>query len=233
MSGMGEVLVIGSMWSSLFSVGLLRLWRATLRSRRGRWTWCLGFSQVNTSEWFQQTRSPTTELWDAIAELEQRQQRLAGEWQQFTDLRATAAGLQTRLRESQDTQSLLSSSSLAAQQRRGVSQLSDDPGHQIYNKSNRHQHLAREINAMRESIAEFQQQADAAWEAIQQHQEEIAQLQSRIEELQAVSADDEHGPRWGEGAGYRDDDDGDEDNPEGGYNSGYATTGYGYHVGTA
>ncbi|RSL87273.1 hypothetical protein CDV31_016271 [Fusarium ambrosium] len=152
-------------------------------------------------------------LWKAIADLEQRQQSLAREWQLFTDLRATAADLQTRLRESQETQSLPSSSSLAAQQRRGVSQLSDDPSHQIYNQSNRHQHLAREIDTMRESIAEFQQRADAAWEAIEQHQAEIAQLERRIEELQAASADDEHGPGWGEGTGNPDDDD-DDDKPQ-------------------
>ncbi|RTE69031.1 hypothetical protein BHE90_016589 [Fusarium euwallaceae] len=166
------------------------------------------------------SHSATTELREVIADLEQRQQSLAREWQDHTYLQATAVELQTRLRESQETQQLLSSSSLAAQQRRGVSQFSDDPSHQIYNQSNRHQHLAREIDAMRDSIAEFQQRADAVWEVILRHQEEIEELQRRINELRDASAGDEHGQGWGEGLGYPDDDDDDE--PQGGYSRGVA-----------
>ncbi|RTE68970.1 hypothetical protein BHE90_016654 [Fusarium euwallaceae] len=131
-------------------------------------------------------RTSITQLEELIASVEERQQSLARQHDEYRGLQEQAEILQDRLEDAEQTLSLLSSTSLAAQQARGLSSTSGHSGHQAIRLSSREQQLRAEIQTLPVSIAEFERRAAAMAELMARNQDEIERLQARIDEIRAA-----------------------------------------------
>lgn len=149
----------------------------------------------------QSPRSSITQLQNLIANVEERQQSLARQHDEYRGLQEQAEILQDRLEDAEQTLALLSSTSLAAQQARGLSSTAGHSGHQAIRQSSREQHLRDEIRALPASIAEFDRRAAAMAELIARNQDEIERLQARIDEIRAVEEAEAEAARYGEQQG--------------------------------
>ncbi|KAM6504628.1 hypothetical protein FSOLCH5_015364 [Fusarium solani] len=168
-------------------------------------------------------RSSTAQLQTLIANVQERQQSLARQHDEYTHLQEQAENLRVRLENAEQTLELLSSTSLAVQQARGVAPLSSHPGQQTIDRASRKRHLQREIDAMDVSIDEYNRRAAAMAELIARNQEEIERLQTRIDEIRA--AEEAEAAWYGEQQGGPDQGWGDDPSTGGGGGS------YGYYGG--
>ncbi|KAJ2892620.1 hypothetical protein MKZ38_009543 [Zalerion maritima] len=166
-----------------------------------------------------------TQLQNLIVNVEERQQSLARQHDQYRGLQEQAEILQDRLEDAEQTLALLSSTSLAAQQARGLSSTTGHSGHQAIRQSSREQHLRDEIRALPASIAEFDRRAAAMAELIARNQDEVERLQARIDEIRAVeeAEAEAEAARYGEQQGGPDPDWGGDPSSGGGGGS------YGYY----
>ncbi|RSL40550.1 hypothetical protein CEP52_017546 [Fusarium oligoseptatum] len=146
-------------------------------------------------------RSSTAQLQTLIANVQERQQSLARQHDEYTHLQEQAEHLRARLENAEQTLELLSSTSLAAQQARGVAPLSSHPGQQTIDRASRKRHLEREIDAMDVSIDEYNRRAAALAELIARGQGEIERLQMRIDEIRAAEEAEAEAPWYGEQQG--------------------------------
>ncbi|RTE68802.1 hypothetical protein BHE90_016821 [Fusarium euwallaceae] len=125
-------------------------------------------------------RPSITQLQALIANIEERQLSLARQHEEYTRLQEQAENLQERLEEAEYTLSLLSSTSLVAQQARGVVPMSTDPGQQIIDNESRRRHLRSEVANLPVSIDEYNRRAQAMAELISHNEEEIHRLQAQV-----------------------------------------------------
>ncbi|KAJ4307565.1 hypothetical protein N0V84_012643 [Fusarium piperis] len=163
-------------------------------------------------------RPSITHLQDLIANIEERQLSLARQHEEYTRLQEQAENLQERLEEAEYTLSLLSSTSLVAQQARGVVPMPTDPGQQIIDNESRRRHLRSEVANLPVSIDEYNRRAQAMAELISRNEEEIHRLQAQVDEISAAEEAEAQagwylgrgGPGWdgwpGSGGGYGGDD---------------------------
>ncbi|KAH7118317.1 hypothetical protein EDB81DRAFT_816608 [Dactylonectria macrodidyma] len=146
-------------------------------------------------------RPSTTQLQALITDVEERQQSLARLHDEYSHLREQADNLYERLQDAEQTLELLSSTSLAAQQARGVASLSGHPGQETIDRSSRKQHLLLEVQNLPASIDEYNRRADAMAELIARNQHEIESLRARIDEIRAVEEAEAEAAWYGEQQG--------------------------------